>query len=309
MNLVQAISGSVGAIVSTSIVFPLDKFKARLQVGESVTDLIHEITAGGLNHLPELWHGARSRILESGASKFSYFYFYSYLSVYIETRFFAGHKMGTMINLIVGYFAAVLNNILTMPLQVTSTRIMVAKDKNNHIWKEGRKIVKQQGILGLWRGWGPSMILCINPAISFASFDQVKFLVLRSRGLAVNNSTLSALEAFFIGAAAKAVATLLTFPFIRVKTLMQVDAGSLKTKKRERMNDSNNNINLIEKEDHQQDHSKKQVLTVLLEIFRNEGAVGLYRGLYPQLFKGVAASAILFATKEKIAEGIVDMLL
>ena len=75
------------------------------------------------------------------------------------------------------------------------------------------------------------------------------------------------------------------------------------------MNDSNNNINLIEKEDHQQDHSKKQVLTVLLEIFRNEGAVGLYRGLYPQLFKGVAASAILFATKEKIAEGIVDMLL
>ena len=287
LDLIQAISGSIGATISTAIVFPLDRFKARLQCGETLPELLSEIQTGGLSNLPNLWQGARSRILESAASKFSYFYFYSLLTVYMENRN-NNRKLSTAMNLVVGFVAAVFNNALTLPLQVTSTRIMVSQNKNSNFWKEGQLIVQTEGFSGLWRGYVPSMILCINPAISFASFDQVKLFLLKSRGLNLNTATLSTYEAFLIGAAAKAIATLVTFPFIRVKTLMQVGKNKVKKK-----NKSDQDIE-------QKDPAKKKVMNVLKELYYNDGIVGLYTGLTPQLIKGVAASAILFAAKENI---------
>ena len=287
LDLINATSGSIGAFISTSIVFPLDKFKARLQVGESLTDLLSEVTSDGIS---KLWDGAQSRVLESTCSKFTYFYFYSLLKSFMEVRN-RGQKLGTVVNLIVGYFAAVANNLLTLPLQVTAVRVMVSS-KTTTFGKEWRNIVDEEGVFGLWRGIAPSMILCINPAISFASFDQVKVRVLRSRGLDLN-SALSAFEAFLIGAICKAVATLVTFPFIRVKTLMQVGTGGQNQKSKQQGERKNAT---------KQDYSEKKVADVLSEIFNQEGFPGLYTGLTPQLIKGVAASAILFAAKEKIFE-------
>ena len=81
LDLINATSGSIGAFISTSIVFPLDKFKARLQVGESLTDLLSEVTSDGIS---KLWDGAQSRVLESTCSKFTYFYFYSLLKSFIH---------------------------------------------------------------------------------------------------------------------------------------------------------------------------------------------------------------------------------
>jgi hypothetical protein len=66
----------------------------------------------------------------------------------------------------------------------------------------------------------------VNPAINFAAFDRLKLMYNRSfkggkgRKLTANEAagmSLGPLEAFFIGAASKAVATSITFPLIRAK--------------------------------------------------------------------------------------------
>jgi hypothetical protein len=296
LDLVQATSGSIGAMISTSIVFPLDRFKARLQVGVPVSVLLKEIQTGGMANFVQLWRGARSRIIEQMCTKFTYFYFYSFIKVFVEKTFYNRKKLGTFANILVGYASAFLNNILTLPLQVTSTRVMVSKDKKTTQWKEGKIIVETEGFTGLWRGIAPSIILCINPAISFAAFDQFKLFVLRSRHLDVD-SPLSAREAFIFGAIAKVVATLLTFPFIRVKTLMQVGGSLLGGKNMKSKVHEKKISNVTEV-----DHSKLPVSVLLKFILKSEGVGGLYTGLIPQLTKGVAASAVLFAAKEKIFE-------
>ena len=72
-------------------------------------------------------------------------------------------------------------------------------------------------------------MLVVNPAINFAAFDRLKLLYNRGfkggkgRKLTANeaaNMSLGPLEAFFIGAASKAIATSITFPLIRAKVLM-----------------------------------------------------------------------------------------
>ena len=104
LDLVQAVSGSAGAVLSTCVVFPLDKFKARLQTGAALADLVDELRAKGVG---KLWHGAQSRIVEQACTKFSYFYFYSLLKTWCERRLTRWRKPGTIMNLCVGYLAAV----------------------------------------------------------------------------------------------------------------------------------------------------------------------------------------------------------
>lgn len=287
LNLIQATSGSCGAVLSTMVVFPLDKFKARLQTGSKMSELFAELHASGVR---KLWHGASSRIFEQACTKFSYFYFYSLMKVWFERKFTNGAKLGTVLNLVVGYLAAIANNGFTLPLQVVSTRIMVSKKTAGGIFTEGADILRDSGISGLYRGWRPSVVLCINPAISFAAFEQLKLRLLRRRGLHVSSS-ISSFDAFILGAVAKAVATVVTFPFIRVKTMMQVQ------------NDENDNSLSDDYDgDLKINSDKKSLMQMFTSIWYKEGFHGLYVGVYPQLLKGVIAAAVLFSAKERIFE-------
>ena len=294
LNLVQAASGSAGAVLSTAVVFPLDRFKARLQIGSSMRGLLAETHAGGVRNL---WRGAQSRIVEQALTKFSYFYFYSLLKTWCERRLTGDGKVGTLLNLCVGYFAAIANNGLTLPLQVVSTRIMVAKESGSGgVWAEATKIMGESGVKGLYRGWGPSVVLCINPAISFAAFEQLKLRLLRRRGSNLSAS-ISSFDAFALGAIAKALATIVTFPLIRIKTLMQVaeNVGTC-----DGNNDSGSGTTPNKVFPNEINAANRSIAFMLLKIWEAEGLQGLYVGVLPQLLKGVVASAVLFAAKERI---------
>jgi adenine nucleotide transporter 17 len=307
LDLAQAVSGSAGAVLSSAVVFPLDKFKARLQTGSTFAALAREA-----REARGLWRGAQPRLVEQACTKFSYFYFYSLLKTWCERRLTGGAKLGTLLNLCVGYWAAIANNGLTLPLQVLSTRIMVNKARaGGGLWAELVGLYREAGLAGLYRGWGPSVVLCINPAISFAAFEQLKLRILSRRGLSVNAS-ISSFDAFALGAAAKALATIVTFPFIRVKTLMQVaddddddggggggggggDGGSSSS---DRSGPALTKVNA----------ANKSIAFMLGKIWKAEGVRGLYVGVLPQLLKGVVASAVLFAAKERIFDLVVMLL-
>ena len=205
------------------------------------------------------------------------------IKTWFEKKFTSGAKLGTFLNLIVGYLAAIANNGLTLPLQVVSTRIMVSRTVGNSVLKEVKSILQESGVSGLYRGWRPSIVLCINPAISFAAFEQLKLRLLRRRGLDVSSS-ISSFDAFALGAIAKAIATVVTFPFIRVKTIMQVHSDR---REGEGSKANSSNVSLV---------------NMLARIWNTEGLRGLYVGVYPQLLKGIIASAVLFAAKERIFE-------
>lgn len=119
---------------------------------------------------------------------------------------------------------------------------------------------------------------CVGP--------KIKRKVLKGR----SGALLSTVEAFVLGAVAKAVATTVTMPIIRVKVLQQLkkraqppvlSAGST----------YNQAVVAV---------PEATMVKTLVAIYRMEGFAGLYVGLSPQLLKGVLASAVLVAVKERV---------
>ncbi|XP_021899025.1 peroxisomal adenine nucleotide carrier 1-like isoform X2 [Carica papaya] len=135
-------------------------------------------------------------------------------------------------------------------------------------------------------GLGISLLLTSNPAIQYTVFDQLKQRVLKRRQTGEGNTTapevLSAFTAFLLGAISKSVATLLTYPAIRCKVMIQAAESS---------DDANKKA---------QQKSRKTVSGVIYAIWRKEGILGFFKGLHAQILKTVLNSALLLMIKEKI---------
>lgn len=94
-----------------------------------------------------------------------------------------------------------------------------------NLYREG------SGIARFWRGFAPSLVLTCNPAINYTAFDLLKALWLKraamgGTGTASGGGFLNPLEAFVIAAAAKCLATLVTYPLIRAKVILMTSAPS-----------------------------------------------------------------------------------
>ena len=117
--------------------------------------------------------------------------------------------------------------------------------------------------------------LCHHCDIIFSIFDAFKLRLLKwlsSHG-GRRRRSLSVAQAFILGATSKVISTLLTYPLIRAKTLMQTAEG---------------------------DARERPIWKTLAHVVREEGVVGLYRGFYAQIFSAVAKSGILLTTKEQL---------
>jgi adenine nucleotide transporter 17 len=79
-------------------------------------------------------------------------------------------------------------------------------------------MAQQEGVTSLWNGTIPSLILVSNPAIQFMTYEAIK----RRLHALCDKQHLSGLVYFFVGAVAKAVATVLTYPLQLVQTKLRV---------------------------------------------------------------------------------------
>ena len=91
----------------------------------------------------------------------------------------------------------------------------------------------------------------------------------------------AAFASFVLGSLAKVVATLITYPLIRTKTVMQAQPGGAAPATVQQR--------------------RRGMAAVLLTIFREEGVAGLYRGFATQIFTAVSKSGVLLTAKEQLA--------
>lgn len=136
-----------------------------------------------------------------------------------------------------------------------------------------QNIVKDEGILALWKGLGPALVLVINPVLQYTAFEQLKNWVVKRRLAKGGKVALSDLDFFWLGALSKLFATGLTYPQIVIKSRQH--AGSNKG-------------------------ASTNIWTAMTEIVKAEGIAGLYRGISSKLLQSVLTAAILFASKERV---------
>ncbi len=144
-----------------------------------------------------------------------------------------------------------------------------AKPTPAGFWAAVRMILKEEGLKGFFRGIVPALILVINPIIQYTLFEKLKERLERVK------PSLTAIDFFLLGAISKLAATGSTYPYIVIKSRMQLKQGA------------------------KDDAQYKSIVDGFKKIVKNEGIQGLYKGIESKLLQSVLTSAFLFAFKEE----------
>jgi solute carrier family 25 (peroxisomal adenine nucleotide transporter), member 17 len=230
-----------------------------------------------------LYTGLLGGLIGVASTNFAYFYWYQFVrDAYIRRRKSDG-PLSTAMELVLGAAAGALAQIFTIPVSVCTTRQQTQKAKKGLI-ATAKEIIGEDGVTGLWRGLKPSLVLCVNPAITYGLFERFKEI------LYPNAKRLSPAQAFMVGAASKTVATVVTYPYIMAKVRMQF-----------KPNDADPEFD-----------RKDGAIQILSKVYHKNGFLGWYQvcpflnyltqGLSTQISKAVLTQAILFYFKELFAE-------
>lgn len=288
-SISEATSGAVGALLSTTILYPLDtcktKYQAEVQAHgrqkyRNLSDVFREAISTGQIH--SLYQGLGTKNLQSFISQFVYFYGYSYFKRLYLVK--SGSKsIGTTANLVIAAAAGACTAIVTQPLDTASSKMQTsAFGKSKGLWLTLTEGSWSEAFDGL----GISLLLTSNPSIQYTVFDQLKQRLLKAKKNKAENKAsteaLSAFSAFLLGAISKSIATVLTYPAIRCKVMIQAaDSNDDEASEAER-------------------RSRKTVTGALRAIWKKEGLLGFFKGLHAQILKTVLSSALLLMIKEKI---------
>jgi adenine nucleotide transporter 17 len=257
-----------------------------------------------------LYQGVAPVVTTLATSQFIFFYIHALTKRMIMLRSFStttsskSAATAPLLSLLAACFAGVANVLLTNPLWVCNIAIVTGKTQTSNLWKELRHMVQQYGLAHLWNGTFASLLLVSNPIIQFFCYEQFKQARLQQRQLLqlLTSSTttssssnqgmllyqsLSPAEAFCVGALAKGVATILTYPLQLAQTVLRLQQNG--------NNDDNNN----NKED-QTTQQYRGTWDCLLKLYRRGGVEGLFTGMRAKLLQTVLTAAFTFLTYEQI---------
>ncbi|ORZ38008.1 mitochondrial carrier domain-containing protein [Catenaria anguillulae PL171] len=291
----HALSGSAGALIALALTYPLDIIKTRMQVQSGALlkksnrafvedeDLVPEYTSMwhafqsilGNEGIEGLYAGLPAGLLGTASSNFAYFFWYQTIREYHARR--ATGPTSTAVELALGALAGALSQLTTIPVSVVITRQQTTPKARRMTFSETwMSIVREEGVTALWKGLKPSMVLVSNPAITFGMFERLKTLVVGKQA----GRPLSSGEVFVIGAMAKTLATVVTYPYIMAKVRLQWKPPK--------------------EHAHNPELQFKSAMDVLRKVLKAEGLVGWYKGMQPQILKAVLSQALLFVLKDKI---------
>jgi len=179
----------------------------------------------------------------------------------------------TAVELSLGAVAGALAQLFTIPISVVTTRQQTQPkgDKKSMIATAKEVVHGEHGWTGLWSGMKASLVLVVNPAITYGAYQRLREV------LYPDDRPLRAHEAFLLGAMSKSLATLVTQPLIVAKVGLQSRPPPARKGK-----------------------PFKSFLEVMRFIIEKEGPLGLYKGVAPQLLKGLLVQGILMMTKERV---------
>ncbi|KAM6904870.1 peroxisomal membrane protein PMP34 isoform 1-T1 [Xenentodon cancila] len=285
-SLVHAVAGAVGSVTAMTVFFPLDTARLRLQVDENrkakstpavLADIIKE------EGLLAPYRGWFPVICSLCCSNFVYFYCFHCL----KASWLKGKQSAPATDLIIGLAAGVVNVLVTTPLWVVNTRLKLQGSKfrsedirpTNYsgILDAFVQIARGEGVGALWNGTLPSLLLVLNPAIQFMIYEGLKRWLRRG-----NSREISSLEIFVIGAVAKSVATIVTYPLQTIQSVLRF--GQFNTTEKSKLLSS-----------------MKTIKWLLVKRTRKDGMLGLFKGLEAKLLQTVLTAALMFLLYEKIA--------
>ncbi|CAD7939832.1 unnamed protein product [Amoebophrya sp. A120] len=254
----QVLTSLVASVCAELATYPLETVKLMQQVrgGSAMRIITGLLKSGGLR---ALYHGTQARLLQTVLSNVGFFLWQAILQEDDATW---------VRKLLLNMGAQQITRVFTMPLEVVAN-INQSDPKSGGALRVINRVYREDGICGFWKGLGISLVLSLNPALMFTLVDKLTALLKKF----ANAESVSAGQMFQISAVAKMIATLLTYPLIRMKTVMQTSKSS---------GDS--------------------APMMFLKMYQQEGLRGMYQGVWVLSYKTVLFNALLMAVKERVSK-------
>lgn len=264
----HAVAGTGGGTLAMLLLYPLENIRIRLQVQKQVKGM--KQTLGGIGAFKRimeeegvkgLYKGLEPALVGVAASSAVYFFWYNLFKQVL----LKGKTLDPFSNTLVASLAAVINVFATCPLWTVSIQMTLNKDEEKGMISTLRDIYQKKGVEGLYAGLYSSLILICNPVIQFVVYDQLKHLMQK-----MGKRALGSLELFLLGAFAKTLATISTYPVQVVKSRMQTKGNS------------------------------KSIAQIVRSIWKEEGVSSFYAGMSSKIVQSVLNSAFMFMSYEKL---------
>ncbi|MCJ1473044.1 hypothetical protein MMC13_001693 [Lambiella insularis] len=326
----HAIAGSTGAAVSNVITYPLDLIITRLQIQSqlrkkssephtdeyaSLSDAASKIYTqeGGI---AGLYTGVLQDTSKTVADAFLFFLAYNFLrQSRLRSAKYSTHHLPALDELSVGFLAGAFSKLLTTPIANIVTRkqtasMLAARDTDNSSKKSATvssiaaQIRSEKGLRGFWSGYSASLVLTLNPSLTFFLFETFKRALLPR---AQQQNPLPA-STFFLAAISKAIASTITYPFSLAKARAQVSSKSV-----------DDNYDEV-KETFEKASSgttdgtrpgriafRRTVFSTIVHIAQTEGLLALYEGLGGEVMKGFFSHGITMLLKDRVHQLIIRL--
>lgn len=125
--------------------------------------------------LQGLYAGMNGSLIGVASTNFAYFYWYTVArSLYLGSSPGPAPSMAAELSL--GAVAGALAQLFTIPVAVVTTRQQTAsKGDRKGLLATAREVVEgPDGVTGLWRGLKASLVLVVNPAITYGAYERLR---------------------------------------------------------------------------------------------------------------------------------------
>lgn len=309
----NAVAGAVGAAISNVAVYPLSVIVARLQTqktkdddpkdesdeDEEYTDILDAAykiyqQQGIAGFYPGLAQDTCKTVADS------FLFFLAYTTV--RQRRIVAHVgraraaksknivLPILDELAIGVVAGAFAKLFTTPLANIVTRKQTAARKSTPGYEDlstsdiAAQIKSEKGLQGFWSGYSATLVLTLNPSITFFLNEVLKYTLLPR----AKRERPSAAVTFLLAALSKSAASSITYPISLAKTRAQAVGTAAD-------NPSASTLSAL----------KPSILSTVLTIARTEGISALYSGLPGEVLKGFFSHGFTMLVKDAVYASIV----
>lgn len=221
-----------------------------------------------------LWSGLPPTLLMAIPATMIYFVLYDSLRINLWS-WLGSEEQPMWIPVVCGAFARLVSATAISPLEMVRTKVQSGQLNNSTIRRALTQHVKIHGVLGLWRGIGPTLLR----DIPFSSIYWTSYETLKQKFGSKEPSLVFCLVA---GSISGSIASVTTLPFDVVKTHRQIEFG-----------ESEISPDSKGKRDRQTRTSQ-----ILRNIYQRNGIAGLFSGIVPRVAKVAPSCAIMITCYE-----------
>ncbi|KAL8788559.1 MAG: hypothetical protein Q9213_001632 [Squamulea squamosa] len=323
----HATAGSIGAAISNIVTYPLALIVTRLQIQRSLRTGNSEAEDRGYRSLkdaaqqiykheggfPGFYAGVGPDTAKTIADSFLFFLAYNFIrQTRLRARGASIKHLPIADELSVGFLAGAFSKFWTTPIANIVTRQQAASMLSNSqptprrlsIRDVSSQIREENGLQGFWSGYSASLVLTLNPSLTFFLFETLKrLLVPRDK-----RANPPAQVTFLIAAVSKAIASTTTYPFSLAKSRAQASSKSINEKEV----DEKGTADELQKKTGSgagktKGKASSNVFSTIFQIARAEGYGALYEGLGGDVLKGFFSHGITMIVKQVVHRFIIQL--